>query len=349
MHRVIAVVAALLPLSLVLSAMGGQERPLLDELRVVEDREVDFSPNHAIGLSPDGRWLAVWHRGDDANAICIYDAATLTESGCVPIETERLDLSTAVWSPDSTRLAVTEDATTFVIDSDLWVVDVGAGMVTNLTDDGIAGPMATDRDRGQVDLAPAWSPDGSALAFVRSSGKETALYRIPVDGGEARQIAIVDPERAFLVSDGTAWLPNDTLLSSVAAPAAHPGDGIWAVPVGGGEPRRLIGPDPDLGPPLLIAVSATGFGLLSYPQRPVVAEGQPGPEVALARLATGEVDLIEASDAFRDGALKPWATAAAFPPDGERLLISYSTGGGGLLVARDLTTGEERMVQERGL
>jgi dipeptidyl aminopeptidase/acylaminoacyl peptidase len=96
--------------------------------------------------------------------------------------------TTAVLAPDGSRAAYTlsvprragmdEDGPAW---SELHLVDVEVDVEGR-------------RDRAYVSghasvSAPAWSPDGRSIAFLakREGDEETALYLIPVDGGEARR------------------------------------------------------------------------------------------------------------------------------------------------------------------
>ena len=75
----------------------------------------------------------------------------------------------------------------------LWLVDVASGETRRLT----AGTGS--------DGAPAWSPDGSRLAFVSKRGEDeaAALYVIPLAGGEAEKLV----ELPWGVA-APAWLPD---------------------------------------------------------------------------------------------------------------------------------------------
>ena len=62
--------------------------------------------------------------------------------------------------------------------ANLWLVSTDGGSPRRLT----TAPAN--------DAAPAWSPDGRRIAVVSKRGEDetTALYIIPVDGGEAAEI-----------------------------------------------------------------------------------------------------------------------------------------------------------------
>jgi dipeptidyl aminopeptidase/acylaminoacyl peptidase len=77
--------------------------------------------------------------------------------------------------------------------TNLWLVDVAGGEPRRLTASNAS------------DTAPAWSPDGTRIAFVSKRGDDenAALYIIPVGGGEAQKVL----ELPYSV--GTPhWLPD---------------------------------------------------------------------------------------------------------------------------------------------
>ena len=133
-----------------------------------------------------------------------------------------------------------------------------------LAGDGDARPFT----HGARDAAPRWSPDGRTLAFLRSAdGGPPALWALPLDGGDAREV-VAGPVADF------AWSPDGTRFALVrptdlrgdtddeaerrrraVEPVAidgllYKGDGsgllgslrthLFTVPVGGGTPEPLV-------------------------------------------------------------------------------------------------------------
>ncbi|HEX4037735.1 MAG TPA: prolyl oligopeptidase family serine peptidase [Acidobacteriaceae bacterium] len=91
-------------------------------------------------------------------------------------------------SPDgqSVLLQIT-DATADGGKTHLWVVDVRGGTARQLT-----YSSASDK-RGESQ--GAWMPDGSAILFMAHRGEHTQLFRLPMNGGEAKafEVRIVPP------------------------------------------------------------------------------------------------------------------------------------------------------------
>ncbi len=118
----------------------------------------------------------------------------------------------------------------------------------------IAGGHSRQITTGSDPWAPAWSPDGSRLAFMRNADGKPRIHIIPLDGGEARVI-----ETGDLMPAAPAWSPDGKTLAFLAEvpetkeekeAARRAGDAyeygrqwkplqLWTVPVEGGVPRRV--------------------------------------------------------------------------------------------------------------
>ncbi|HET9016991.1 MAG TPA: S9 family peptidase [Thermomicrobiaceae bacterium] len=216
--------------------------------------------------SPDGSRLAFVSDGADGGVDQLY---VVDPEGGEPRRLTSLarGAGNPVWSPDGARLAFlsTEgnglddaerdapggpirhisrrvyrvDGTGYVDDrfQHVWVVAAAGGDPRQVT-------------RGaQSDLMPAWSPDGSRIAFVsnRESGVEATfqsqLYTVPVDGAAAE-----GPDGARRVDRGTqqaavpAWSPDGSQIAYVGLRDDGPAGGnheVFVVPAAGGAARSL--------------------------------------------------------------------------------------------------------------
>jgi eukaryotic-like serine/threonine-protein kinase len=84
---------------------------------------------------------------------------------------------------------------------------------------------------------PVWSPDGSQLAYVRSSAGRVTILAIPAGGG---------PERAIQQLDGTPgpvdWSPDGNWLAASSRDGS--GEALYLISVANGELRKLTTPPP---------------------------------------------------------------------------------------------------------
>jgi Tol biopolymer transport system component len=80
------------------------------------------------------------------------------------------------------------------------------------------------------DAIASWSRDGKWIYFASDRSGEFQIWKIPAEGGQAVQVtqgggwgAFESPDRKYVY------------FSKWGGHALSPGDGIWKVPVGGGE------------------------------------------------------------------------------------------------------------------
>jgi Tol biopolymer transport system component len=108
---------------------------------------------------------------------------------------------------------------------------------------------------GYHDSAPAFSPKGTALAFVRWTGPIFVddIFVLPVAEGEPRQVTF-DHQRIF---SAPAWTPDEKeiLFSSTRAGMKS----LWRIPASGGNPRPIAGSGPGADHP-----SISSSGELAY-------------------------------------------------------------------------------------
>jgi dipeptidyl aminopeptidase/acylaminoacyl peptidase/CubicO group peptidase (beta-lactamase class C family) len=112
-------------------------------------------------------------------------------------------------SPDGERIVYTLRTTDREGDRDvraLWLVPTLDGEPRRLT-------------RGTNDRSPAWSPDGTRIAFLRADDGPAQVWLLPIDGGEAEQLTSVP-----LGAGRPVWSPDGSSLA-FSAPFLPGSDG----------------------------------------------------------------------------------------------------------------------------
>jgi dipeptidyl aminopeptidase/acylaminoacyl peptidase len=216
--------------------------------------------------SPDGRWIAFLRADDDEPAQVHVMPADGGEARRVSHHT--LGASRPSWSPDSTRIAYlarvpedgrygTDEAITpdkepprrittrrYRLDGLGFTIDRRPHVFVVDALDEAAQPVQLTRGDFEHG-APAWSPDGTLVAFASARHAERDLdlaadvFVAPADGGDARQVT-----RTTTTADDPIFTPDGTTLLFTGH--GHPLDivgrstGIFRVPLDGSqEPARL--------------------------------------------------------------------------------------------------------------
>ncbi|WP_027944540.1 serine hydrolase [Amycolatopsis taiwanensis] len=107
----------------------------------------------------------------------------------------------AVLSPDGSQIVYvlrTQDTRKDRAVTALWRVSTSGGDPAQLT-------------RGAGDTAPAWSPDGTRLAFLRATDGPAQLWLLPADGGEPEQVS-----RLPLGAGRPMWSPDGGRIAFTA-------------------------------------------------------------------------------------------------------------------------------------
>lgn len=131
------------------------------------------------------------------------------------------------WSPDGTRLAFhsqAEDAS-----GDVFVAQVQGRVLENrrnLTPRQPGDPLISP------DVTPAWSPDGTRIAFTSYRSGSPALWVMNADGSQLRQLTETSPQHGDYFP---TWSPDGQWLAfqRLSVEAAV----IGRIPVAGGTPE----------------------------------------------------------------------------------------------------------------
>jgi dipeptidyl aminopeptidase/acylaminoacyl peptidase/CubicO group peptidase (beta-lactamase class C family) len=109
-------------------------------------------------------------------------------------------------SPDGSQVVYvlrTSDADADAEVRALWRVGAAKGEPEQLT-------------RGRSDVAPAWSPDGSKIAFLRSQDGPAQLWLLPAAGGEPEQLTTLP-----LGAGAPLWSPDGSKIAFAAPVDEH--------------------------------------------------------------------------------------------------------------------------------
>jgi TolB protein len=153
----------------------------------------------------------------------------------------------------------------------LWLHDLATGEETAVETAGLAS--ATQ---------PAFSPDGTRLAFEGRAGTGTAdVYVVPASGGAPVALTTDPADDA-----GPAWSPDGRTVYFVSTRSGV--HDVWSVPAAGGDPEQVTTRSGIIGKP---AVTPDGAALL-YARGAVSGRS----EVVRRELATGLVTVVTSAD-----------------------------------------------------
>ena len=214
---------------------AGQLRPDGELLFVRSDRQIYRINLDGTGLSqmtfaglndrpawsPDGRRIAFErntpgpeNRGSGQTDIYLMAA----DGSNIVRRTLGFEFWSAAWSPDGRKLAVSDEgiyyATTWIISAD---------------DDGNP-PIQIAKDA----RTPAWSPDGSRIAFIRTSGDDGYHQAFIMNSDGTHVVPLTEFDSGGLF--GLAWSPDGTKLSFAKC---LNGCDLWIINADGSEQHRL--------------------------------------------------------------------------------------------------------------
>ena len=179
--------------------------------------------------SPDGLNIAFGMMGKDGNGIYLIPALGGRERRLAVISDNNWQWLLLSWSPDSRWVAFASDSPTLKTGLApryrIHLLNVETAEERVLPD---PAPDCT------VTIEPAFSPDGKNLASVcMLTPGVNKVYVQPIDGGPAREIALVSTE---WVLAGLAWTAD---RRSVIYSTYGTNGSLWRVPATGGSGEKL--------------------------------------------------------------------------------------------------------------
>ncbi len=205
---------------------------MLDVKVELQEIKEESESGHAAATVPARskrrRWLLAGLAGILATAtgLRLLLRPTPPTPRLVPVTNMRGNQVAASLSPDGDEVAFAWDGEK-QDNFDLYIKAVGSSDMRRLTTD------------PTMDIMPAWSPDGKQIAFVHEVSDGQRIHLISPIAGSDREVS--DFPVAFWTP---SWSPDGRWLAVGRAPKAPgPGlfaaDGLFLLPVNGGEPRPL--------------------------------------------------------------------------------------------------------------
>ncbi len=174
--------------------------------------------------SPDGRRVA-FHRYEHGMAIYVVPAFGGSEHRLYKGPSNPWACGFD-WSPDGSVVAFSEART-----------DWNGSRISLLSLADSTTRQLTSPSGQQVDYSPAFSPDGTTVAFVRGAlaGAVEDLYVVPAAGGVPRRLTF---DKTWIEGPPT-WTPDgrDLVFSSARGGLAS----LWRISASGGTPRPIAG------------------------------------------------------------------------------------------------------------
>ena len=173
------------------------------------------------GWAPDNK--RIFYHSDCAGNYDLY-VVDVGSGASQPITASTCDEREPESAPDGRQLVYRRNCApnAFNVDGELWVVDLIGGSETPL---GISG------------RTPAWSPDGTRLAFMSDRNNGWEIYVYDFASRTTRQLTDCAANCRF-----PAWSPDSRFIvyHATTGPTTAEAESLWIVSAQGGVPHLLV-------------------------------------------------------------------------------------------------------------
>ena len=174
---------------------------------VVDSTAIDREPM----LSPDGRRLVF-----NSDRLGYYEIHVASADGSGQVALTSMGPTAAGsprWSPDSQAIAFDRYENGH---SRIYTISAGGGKPHLITNDAFR------------DIRPSFSQDGKWIYFSSNRTGRVEVWKVPASGGTPQQVTQNSGMEAFESPDGTLLYYTNS-------------QGLWALPVAGGDPKLVLG------------------------------------------------------------------------------------------------------------
>jgi Tol biopolymer transport system component len=186
----------------------------------LEQVTVNTTDEREPAWSADGQWLA-YSNGGEIFVRKYGSLAPITRR----LTTNPSDDLAPTWSPDGSKIAFTSDR--FGGNDEIYVMDA-----TDSDIDGNGDNLTRLTTNTASDFQPAWSPDGSQIAFASDRDGNFEVFVMDADGSEP-----VNLTNAAAGDAEPDWSPDGTKIAFMSARNGNAE--IYMMNADGSEPKRL--------------------------------------------------------------------------------------------------------------
>jgi Tol biopolymer transport system component len=182
---------------------------------------------------PDGRHIAFRGQLEDGTSGAFIADADGTNVRRLPMESgDPVDFEGLAWSPDGTRLSFMSGGA-LAGTTMRWQI----GIADIATDGTLTGHRYIRLDEGAgAEMLPAWSPDGSQLAYIVDKGGKRQIAIAPADGSAPPRL--VGPTTPSANGLAQGWSPDGRTVTITIFPTTGE-ETFWSVDVATGETTEL--------------------------------------------------------------------------------------------------------------